>query len=199
MNTRTATIRLATAETDVTVELTLDGIGRADVSTGIGFYDHLLTALARHARFDLVLRCRGDLDVDDHHTVEDCALVLGQALDQALGDRRGVRRFASAFAPLDEALARAVIDLSGRPWAEIRLEIRSDRIGAMSGENVAHAVRSFATAGRLCVHLDLERGENDHHNAEAAFKALALALREAVAASGFADVPSTKGTLGVPA
>lgn len=198
MTTRAAVVRRSTAETDVTVELTLDGSGQADVTTGVGFYDHLLTAFARHARFDLVLRCRGDLEVDDHHTVEDCALALGQALDQALGDRRGIRRFGFAFAPLDEALARAVVDLSGRPWAEVHLDIRRERIGALSGENVAHAVRSLATAARLCVHLDLERGENDHHKAEAAFKALALALREAVAASGFADVPSTKGTLGVP-
>jgi imidazoleglycerol phosphate dehydratase HisB len=199
MKTRAATVRRATAETDVTVELALDGSGKADVMTGIGFYDHLLTALARHARFDLVLRCRGDIDVDDHHTVEDCALALGQALDQALGDRRGIRRFGFAFAPLDEALARAVVDLSGRPWAEVRIDIRREMIGGLAGENVSHAVRSFATAARLCVHLDLERGENDHHKAEAAFKALALALREAVSVSGFADVPSTKGTLGVPA
>jgi imidazoleglycerol phosphate dehydratase HisB len=198
MKTRSAAVRRATAETDVTVELSLDGTGKTDINTGIGFYDHLLTALAKHARFDLVLRCRGDIDVDDHHTVEDCALVLGQALDQALGDRRGIRRFGFAFAPLDEALARAVIDLSGRPWAEVRLDIRRERIGALSGENVAHAVRSMATAARLCVHLDIERGENDHHKAEAAFKALALALREAVSVSGYADVPSTKGTLGVP-
>jgi len=198
MNTRSAVIRRTTAETDVTVDLVLDGSGKADVNTGIGFYDHLLTALARHARFDLVLRCRGDIDVDDHHTVEDCALVLGQALDQALADRRGIRRFGFAFAPLDESLARAVVDLSGRPWAEVKIDIRRERVGALSGENVAHAVRSFATAARICVHLDLERGENDHHKAEAAFKALALALREAVSVSGFADVPSTKGTLGVP-
>jgi imidazoleglycerol phosphate dehydratase HisB len=199
MNNRSAVIRRTTAETDVTVELALEGSGKADVNTGIGFYDHLLTALVRHARFDLVLRCRGDIDVDDHHTVEDCALVLGQALDQALGDRRGIRRFGFAFAPLDEALARAVVDLSGRPWAEVRIDIRRERIGTLSGENVAHAVRSLATAARICVHLDLERGENDHHKAEAAFKALALALREAVSVSGFADIPSTKGTLGVPA
>lgn len=198
MNRRAATIRRTTTETDVTVELSLDGTGQADVSTGIGFYDHLLTALTRHARFDVVLRCRGDLEVDDHHSVEDCALALGQALDQALGDRRGIRRFGFAFAPLDEALARAVVDLSGRPWAEVNLDIRREKIGALSGENVSHAVRSLATAARICVHLDLERGENDHHKAEAAFKALALALREAVSVSGFADVPSTKGTLGVP-
>lgn len=199
MTSRSATIRRTTSETDVTVELALDGTGEATVSTGIGFYDHLLTALVRHARFDLVLRCRGDLEVDDHHTVEDCALALGQALDQALGDRRGIRRFGFAFAPLDEALVRCVVDLSGRPWAEVHLDIRRERIGALSGENVAHAVRALATAARLCVHLDLERGENDHHKAEAAFKALALALREAVGASGYADVPSTKGSLGVPA
>jgi len=152
-----------------------------------------------HARFDLSLTCEGDLQVDDHHTAEDCALALGEALDRGLGERRGVNRFGSALAPLDEALARAVVDLSGRPWAEVNIPIRRDQIGGLAGENVSHAVRSFATAARLCVHLDLERGENDHHKAEAAFKALALALREAVSVSGFADVPSTKGTLGVPA
>lgn len=196
MTPRAAMVRRTTGETDIELRLTLDGTGQADVATGIGFYDHLLTALARHARFDLTLRCTGDLAVDDHHTVEDCALALGTALDQALGDRRGIRRFGSAFAPLDEALARAVVDCSGRPWAEVNLDLRRDRIGELGCENIPHAVRSLATAGRLCIHLDVLTGVNDHHRAEAAFKALALALREAVARSGFDDVPSTKGTLG---
>jgi imidazoleglycerol-phosphate dehydratase len=180
----------------VDVALELDGTGRADVATGIGFLDHLLTALARHARWDLTLRCRGDLAVDDHHTAEDCALALGQALDRALGERRGIRRFGSGVAPLDEALARAVVDLSGRPFADVNLGLRRERLGTLSCENVGHVVRSLAAAARACVHLDVLKGENDHHRAEAAFKALALALREAVARSGFDDVPSTKETLG---
>jgi imidazoleglycerol-phosphate dehydratase len=194
--TRAATLRRSTAETEVDVALELDGTGRADVATGIGFLDHLLTALARHARWDLTLRCRGDLAVDDHHTAEDCALALGQALDRALGERRGIRRFGSGVAPLDEALARAVVDLSGRPFADVNLGLRRERLGTLSCENVGHVVRSLAAAARACVHLDVLKGENDHHRAEAAFKALALALREAVARSGFDDVPSTKETLG---
>jgi imidazoleglycerol-phosphate dehydratase len=195
MTPRTASLERVTGETRITVQLDLDGTGRTDVATGIGFLDHLLTALARHARFDLTLACRGDLDVDDHHTAEDCGLALGQALDLALGERRGIRRFGSAHAPLDEALARAVVDLSGRPFTIVELPFRRDTIGSLATENIAHVVASLATAARGCIHLDLLRGENDHHKAEAAFKALALALREAVARSGFDDVPSTKGTL----
>ena len=193
---RSARVERATSETVFTVELTIDGSGETEISTGIGFLDHLLTALARHARFDLELSGRGDLEVDDHHTAEDCALALGQALDRALGDRVGIRRFGSALAPLDEALARAVVDLSGRPFAAVDLGLRRERLGALSTENVPHFLASLATAARLTLHVDLLRGENDHHRAEAAFKALALALGEAVARSGFDDVPSTKGTLG---
>ncbi len=193
---RSARVERATAETDFTVELTLDGSGETEVSTGIGFLDHLLTALGRHARFDLTVSGRGDLEVDDHHTAEDCALALGQALDRALGDRAGIRRFGSAQAPLDEALARAVVDLSGRPFAAVDLGLRRERLGALSTENVSHFLASLAIAARLTLHVDLLRGDNDHHRAEAAFKALALALRQAVAGSGFDDVPSTKGTLG---
>lgn len=193
--TRIAEYRRATAETDVAVRLSLDGTGAAAVETGIGFLDHLLTGLARHAGLDLSLTCRGDLAVDDHHTAEDCALALGAAVDRALGDRRGIRRFGSAYAPLDEALARAVVDCSGRPFAAVRLGITRERIGELAGENVAHVIRSLATAANLTVHVDLLRGENDHHRAEAAFKALALALRDAVALSGRDEVPSTKGTL----
>jgi imidazoleglycerol phosphate dehydratase HisB len=179
----------------VKVALTIDGSGRAEVRTGIGFLDHLLTALARHARFDLTLACDGDLHVDDHHTAEDSALALGDALDRALGDRRGIRRFGWALAPLDEALARAVVDLSGRPFADVQLGLVRPSIGSLACENVSHVLRSFAIAGRLTLHVDLLKGENDHHRAEAAFKATALALQQAVMASGFADVPSTKETL----
>ena len=193
---RTARIERTTAETAFVVDLTLEGRGRAEIATGVGFLDHLLTALTRHARLDLAVEGRGDLEVDDHLTVEDCALALGQALDRALGDRGGIRRFGSAYAPLDEALARAVVDLSGRPFAAVDLGLRRERLGDLSTENVPHFLQSLAVAGRLTLHVDLLRGDNDHHRAEAAFKALALALRQAVAGSGFDDVPSTKGTLG---
>jgi imidazoleglycerol-phosphate dehydratase len=195
MSPRTAHIRRTTAETDVELTLNIDGTGKAEVRTGLGFYDHMLGALARHARFDLTLTCTGDLVVDDHHTVEDCAIALGEALLEAVGDRRGLRRFGSAYAPLDEALARAVVDLSGRPFAHVELGLRREALGGLACENVGHVLRSFATAGRLTLHLDVLRGENDHHRAEAAFKALALALRQAVARQGFDDIPSTKGAL----
>lgn len=195
MTPRTTTTRRVTGETNVTLTLVLDGTGQAAIQTGLPFYDHMLTALAKHARFDLDISCVGDLHVDDHHTVEDVALALGEALATALGDRRGVRRFGAAYAPLDEALARAVIDLSGRPWAEVDLGLRREQIGAVACENLGHALRSLAMAAKLTLHVDVLKGENDHHRAEAAFKAVALALRQAVALDGHADVPSTKGVL----
>jgi imidazoleglycerol-phosphate dehydratase len=195
MNPRTATVTRATRETSIRMTLDLDGTGKTSIKTGIGFLDHLLEALARHARFDLALICEGDLQVDDHHTAEDCALALGEAIDRALGERRGVHRFGWALAPLDEALARAVVDLSGRPLCDVALGLRREGIGGLACENIPHVLRSLATAGRMTLHVDVLKGENDHHRAEAAFKATALALRQAVAASGFDDVPSTKGTL----
>lgn len=195
MTARAVELRRETRETKVALRLTLDGTGEADIQTGIGFLDHMLGALAKHARLDLWLRCEGDLHIDDHHSAEDVALTLGAALDQALGDKRGVARFGSAYAPLDEALARAVVDLSGRPFAHVDLGLRREALGGLACENVGHVLRSFATAGRLTLHLDVLRGENDHHRAEAAFKALALALRQAVARQGFDDIPSTKGAL----
>lgn len=195
MTERRGRVERTTAETTVQVDLLVDGSGRADARTGIGFLDHLLTALARHARFDLTLHCEGDLHVDDHHTAEDSALALGQALDRALGDRRGIVRFGWALAPLDEALARVAVDLSGRSFADVHLGLLRPAIGTLSTENISHVLRSFATSARLTLHADLLKGENDHHRAEAAFKATALALRQAVAASGFDDVPSTKEAL----
>ena len=195
MTPRTATIVRKTAETDVSVVLTLDGAGRAEVRTGLPFYDHMLGALAKHARFDLTITCAGDLQVDDHHTVEDVALALGEALLAAVGDRRGLRRFGAAHAPLDEALARVVVDLSGRPFADVNLGLRRESLGGVACENLGHALRSLAMAARMTLHVDVLKGENDHHRAEAAFKALALALREAVARDGHGDVPSTKGVL----
>lgn len=185
-----------TDETAVQCALQLDGVDAVDLSiaTGIPFLDHMLHNLARHGHLGLQLRCTGDLAVDDHHTVEDCALALGAALDRALGERRGIARFGSAYAPLDEALARVVVDLSGRPFARIALPLQRPAIGGWSCENVKHFLASFAAAARLTLHVDLLAGDNDHHKIEAVFKALALALRQAVAIVGTA-LPSTKGVL----
>jgi imidazoleglycerol-phosphate dehydratase len=195
MSARQAAVTRKTLETAIEVELSLDGAGQAEVATGIGFLDHMLGALAKHARFDLTLRCRGDLEIDDHHTVEDCALALGQALDQALGERRGIARFGFAYAPLDEALARAVVDLSGRPCAVIELGLAREWLGTLACENLSHFFVSLAAAARMALHLDVLRGANDHHRAEAAFKAAALALRQAVRVEGPDQAPSTKGVL----
>ncbi|GMU37529.1 MAG: imidazoleglycerol-phosphate dehydratase [Phycisphaerae bacterium] len=195
MTVRRGEFTRRTRETDISATLILDGAVETDVRTGLEFLDHLLTALARHARFGLKLSCTGDLGVDDHHTAEDCALAVGAALDRALGERRGIARFGSAYVPLDEALARAVVDLSGRPFARVRLGLRRDRLGMMSCENVGHVLSSMATAARMTLHVKVLEGENDHHRAEAAFKAVALALREAVRRDGSDEVPSTKGVL----
>ncbi|MCC6624240.1 MAG: imidazoleglycerol-phosphate dehydratase HisB [Deltaproteobacteria bacterium] len=192
---RRAVVARKTRETDIRCELTLDGEGRAEVSTGIGFLDHLLVTLARFSRFDLSLSCQGDLHVDDHHTAEDCALALGKALDEALGERRGIERFGHAYAPLDEALARAVVDLSGRPWPEVKLGLKRETLGTIACENITHVLQSLAIAGRMALHVELLSGDNDHHRAEAAFKALALALRAAVRPDGSVQVASTKGVL----
>jgi imidazoleglycerol-phosphate dehydratase len=195
MNPRFAEFERVTSETRVQVRLDLDGKGTSEVSTGIGFLDHLLATLARHAKFDLALTCRGDLHIDDHHTAEDCALAFGAALERTLGEKRGVRRFGSAYAPLDEALARAVVDLSGRPFAVVDLGLKREAMGGLACENISHVLMSIAMSARLTLHVDVLRGANDHHRAESAFKALALALRQAVARDGTDDVPSTKGVL----
>lgn len=183
-----------TKETEVVVTLSLDGSGEADVRTGIGFLDHMLGALTKHARFDLTLRCEGDLDTGTHHTSEDVALGLGAALGEALGERSGIARFGYAYAPLDEALVRAVVDLSGRPCPVIDLGLKRERIGTMACEDITHVLQSLAVAARMSLHVDVLRGDNDHHRAEAAFKACALALRAAVARDG-EGIPSTKGVL----
>lgn len=192
---RFAVIDRATKETRISGRLELDGNGEVRVDTRIGFLDHMLTALAFHAGWNLELECHGDLEVDDHHTAEDCALALGEALDTSLGDRAGIARFACAHAPLDESLARAVIDLSGRPWPEIHLGLTREALGGLACENITHVFVSFAMAARCALHVDVLRGANDHHRAEAAFKATALALRQATAGSG-GVVRSTKGSLG---
>lgn len=196
MNARTATFDRTTNETSVQVALTLDGSGQAAIATGLPFLDHMLVALTRHARIDLTLRCQGDLAIDDHHSAEDTALACGTAFDRALGERHGIARFGHACVPMDETLVQVAIDLSGRPFAAIDLPLQRPMLGTLASENVRHWLRSFATAARLTLHVQRLAGDNDHHITEAAFKALALALRVACARDGSpGTVPSTKGTL----
>lgn len=184
-----------TKETEITVVVDLDGTGTSDIETGLGFLDHMLDALSRHSGIDLSVQAAGDTRIDDHHTVEDCAIVIGRALDEALGDRAGITRFGSAYAPLDESLSRAVVDLSGRPWPEIHIPFTREKVGEVATENIVHFLRSLAIEARMSLHVDLIRGDNDHHKAESAFKAVARALREAVTVRDV-GVPSTKGSLG---
>ncbi len=193
---RRARVERRTRETDIVLALGLDGEGRAKVASGIGFLDHMLTSLATHARFDLELRCQGDLQVDAHHSVEDVGIALGQALKQALGDKRGIVRFGHAYCPLDEALSRAVVDLSGRPWLHFGVEWKARRVGDLPTELFEDFFWALADHGRFNLHLDLVRGRNAHHVAETLFKATARALSMAVARDPrVAGVPSTKGTL----
>jgi imidazoleglycerol-phosphate dehydratase len=193
---RTAEVLRKTRETDVTLVLDLDGSGRYEVSTGIGMLDHLLESLARHALFDLRVQAKGDIERDTHHLLEDMGLVLGQALNQALGDRRGITRFADATIAMDESLAQVVIDLGGRPYAAIDMPFVRDLVGELPTENIAHLLEAFAQEGRLNLHVRVS-GENDHHIAEAVFKGLARCLRSAVAIDPRAAgaIPSTKDVL----
>ena len=195
MEQRIAQFTRKTEETDIACRLNLDGTGIAQVETGIRFFDHMLNAFAKHARFDLELSSEGDLDVDDHHSVEDCALVMGRCFDEALAQREGITRFGSAHVPLDEALCRAVVDLSGRPYPAIDLGLERERLGALSCENIAHFFESFPVTARIALHVDMLKGRNDHHRSEAAFKAVAVALRQAVVRGDADSVPSTKGVL----
>jgi imidazoleglycerol-phosphate dehydratase len=184
METKTKTSTFAAKrvsnETRVEIELKLSP-GEINLNSGLGFLDHLLTSLAHHAGWSLSLSCEGDLDVDDHHSAEDIAITLGAVLKAAIAERGAIVRFGSAYAPLDEALARAVIDVSGRPWASIDLGLEREKLGDLSAENIGHFLESLATNAGLCLHVDVLKGKNDHHRAEAAFKALALALKEALA------------------
>ncbi len=185
-----------TRETDITIDLDLDGSGHADVETGIGFYDHLLGSLAHHGLFDLRIRATGDLHVDEHHTVEDVALVLGAAFGEALGDRAGIRRFGDSSVPMDESVATAVVDIGGRPYAVIDLPFRAERAGTLPLQLVDHALESFARTAGATLHLH-GTGRNDHHLGEAAFKALGHALRIACEPDPRrTGVASTKGSLG---
>jgi imidazoleglycerol-phosphate dehydratase len=194
---RAAQVQRETRESRVEIALNLDGSGRGDIATGIGFLDHMLDSFARHARFDLTLRAEGDLHVDQHHTAEDVGLTLGQALDKALGERRGIRRFGDAVVPLDDALAQVAVDLGGRGFASIDLPFHGAQIGGLSSEMIPHLLQSFATEGRFNLHVRLLAGENDHHRAEATFKALARALDDATRPDPrvAGQVPSTKGVI----
>lgn len=196
MPDRIATITRRTNETDIDLRLNLDGSGAAEIDTGVGFFDHMLHHVAVHGLFDLTVCARGDLHIDAHHTIEDVAICLGRALDQALGDRKGIARMGAAYVPMDEALARVVIDLSGRAYAVIQADFQTPAIGQMPTSLVAHVLESIATHGKLNLHAHVLYGRDDHHKAEALFKALGRALAAAVACDPRrGGVPSTKGTL----
>tara|TARA_R110002073_G_scaffold336260_1_gene531345 strand:+ start:78307 stop:78897 length:591 start_codon:yes stop_codon:yes gene_type:complete len=185
----------STNETQIEATVNLDGTGVSQINTGLGFLDHMLDAFSRHSGIDITLQCDGDLVIDDHHSIEDCALALGHTIDEALGNRTGITRFSSAYAPLDESLARVVIDFSGRSYASIELGFVREMIGRVATENITHFFESLAMNMRATLHIDLIRGRNDHHKAEAAFKALALAMRDAIRITQGDTIPSTKGTL----
>ena len=194
---RTATITRKTAETDITVSLALDGTGRSASQTGIGFFDHMLDQLARHSLLDIEVRASGDLHIDDHHTVEDVGIAIGQALTGALGDKRGITRYGSCLLAMDDALVRAALDLSGRPYLVWNLEMPTAKIGTFDTELVREFFQAFSSHGGITLHVDKLHGINSHHIAEAAFKAVARALRQAVEPDPRrADaIPSTKGAL----
>ena len=194
---RTAALTRTTSETAITVRLDLDGTGTAQVATGVGFLDHMLTALARHALFDLEVDAKGDLHIDDHHTTEDVGIVIGAAILQALGDKRGIRRFGHAVVPMDEALVEAAIDLSGRPYLAWSVAFQRDTIGTMDTELFEEFFRALAMNALMALHLTQKAGTNAHHVAEACFKATARALRAATEPDPRAAgaIPSTKGSL----
>ena len=194
---RKAEITRKTAETEITVRIDLDGTGQYDNRTGVGFFDHMLDQLARHSLIDMQVRCDGDLHIDDHHSVEDTGIAIGQALAQALGDKRGIRRYGACLLPMDDALVRAALDLSGRPYLVWNVELPMPKIGTFDTALVREFFQALSTHGGITLHVDALHGFNSHHIAEAAFKAVARALREAVETDvRKADaIPSTKGAL----
>lgn len=194
---RRATITRKTAETEISVTLDLDGSGSYDNQTGVGFFDHMLDQLARHALIDMEVRATGDLHIDDHHTVEDTGIAIGQALSQAMGDKRGIRRYGSCHLPMDDAQVRAALDLSGRPFLIWNLDLPTAKIGTFDTELVREFFQALSTHGGITLHVDMLHGVNSHHIAEAAFKAVARALRDALEVDPRKSdaVPSTKGAL----
>lgn len=194
MKKRTAKIARKTAETDIKLELNLDGSGSYDIDTGIGFLDHMLTHLSKHSKIDLKLNAKGDLNVDAHHTVEDVAICLGNALVEALGDKKGIARYGQSSVPMEDALANVSVDLSGRPFCVYNAEYRTDKVGDFDVECVEEMLRSFVNHGKFNLHVNVPYGTNSHHIAEAIFKALGQAIAAAVKIIGN-EIPSTKGTL----
>lgn len=193
---RTASIARTTAETDIALSLDLDGTGKVQVQTGVGFFDHMLTHIAKHGLFDLSVKCDGDLHIDSHHTVEDVGICFGKALAQALGDKAGIRRFGDASLPMDETLATAAVDLSGRPFLVWRADVPLETLGTFSSQLAEEFWRAVSSAGLLTLHVVLHHGKNTHHVVETIFKACARALRQAVEPDPRATgVPSTKGVL----
>jgi imidazoleglycerol-phosphate dehydratase len=195
---RKASVKRTTKETDIEVAVDLDGKGASNVSTGIGFFDHMLDLLARHSRIDIAVKAKGDLHIDHHHTTEDVGIALGQAVKKALGDMKGLTRYADVHVPMDEALARVAIDVSGRPFLVFKAKFGRDKVGAFDTELVQEWFQAFAMNAGITLHVEVLYGSNDHHIAEACFKGLARALRAAFAIDPRAagEVPSTKGTLG---
>src|ERR687894_935521 len=194
---RSASVSRRTAETDVAVSIALDGTGKAEIATGVGFLDHMLELFARHGLFDLTVRVTGDLHVDQHHTTEDAGIALGQAFVQALGDKKGIARYADLHLPMDETLSRVALDISGRPFLVFRTRFPTEKIGAFDTELVREFFQAFAMNAGITLHVETLYGENSHHIAESCFKGLARALRQAVALDPREEgrVPSTKGTL----
>jgi imidazoleglycerol-phosphate dehydratase len=193
---RSARIQRRTSETDIDLELSLDGTGESSVETGVGFFDHMLGAFARHGLFDIKLQCRGDLEVDAHHTVEDIGICLGQAINDAVGTKQGINRFGASYVPMDEALARSVVDLSGRPFLSFHADLQREIIGVYPAALTIEFFRSLADNAKMTLHIDLLRGDNAHHCVEAIFKAVARSLRQAVEHDPrVSGVPSTKGVL----
>ncbi|MFQ6036723.1 MAG: imidazoleglycerol-phosphate dehydratase HisB [Sedimentisphaerales bacterium] len=194
MEDRIAKIRRQTKETDISCELNLDGLGKYEIDTGIGFLDHMLSHLSKHGKIDLVVKAKGDLNVDAHHTVEDIAICLGECLTKALGEKKGIARYGHSSVPMEDALANVSVDLSGRPNCVYNVEYRRDKIGDFDVECLQEMLRSFSNTARFNLHVNVPYGTNSHHIAEAIFKALGQALAEAVKIVG-TDVPSTKGQL----
>lgn len=194
---RTAEVSRNTAETQITVKLNLDGTGRANLSTGIGFFDHMLDQIARHGLIDLDIQAKGDLHIDGHHTVEDVGITLGQAVAKAVGDKKGLRRYGHAYVPLDEALSRVVVDFSGRPGLEMHVPFKSGMIGTFDSQLAYEFFQGFVNHAFVTLHIDNLKGENAHHQAETVFKAFARALRMALEIDPRAAgvIPSTKGSL----
>ena len=194
MAERTSKIERKTNETDIIAELNLDGQGRYEIDTGVGFFDHMLTHLSKHSKIDMTVKARGDLEIDAHHTIEDIGICLGEALVQALADKKGIARYGHSIVPMEDAKAEVTVDLSGRPFLVYKVAFPTEKIGAFDVECVEEFLRSFSTVGKFNLHAEVPYGNNSHHIAEAVFKALGQAIGSAVKIVG-TDVPSTKGVL----